>query len=137
LGVLPNLWGSLGSVFTPESAAAGGANWQNQTGTGPFILTDYVSGADATYSRNPNYWGTTTINGKQYQLPFINKLIYPVITDSSTELAALRTGRLTFGREFHCPKELLLATTSPALVQVKWISGQVDIFTKIGLVMTH
>jgi peptide/nickel transport system substrate-binding protein len=120
--------GSLGSVFTPESANAGGADWRNQTGTGPFILTDYVSGADATYTRNPNYWGTTTINGKQYQLPFINKLIYPVITDSSTELAALRTGKIDIWSRVPLSQGATLATTSPALVQDKWISGQVDIF---------
>jgi peptide/nickel transport system substrate-binding protein len=114
--------------FTSESATAGGSNWRNQVGTGPFILTDYVSGADATYTRNPNYWGTTTINGKTYQMPFINTLIYPVITDPSTELAALRTGKIDLWSRVPFSNSTTLAQTSPNLIQTKWTAGQVDEF---------
>jgi len=67
-----------------ESVAAGNGgvfNWKNQSGTGPFILTDYVNGAYASYSRNKNYWGTTTIKGKTYSLPFADTLVYPIMPD--------------------------------------------------------
>ena len=50
---------ALGQIWAHESmdAAGGAADWHNQVGTGPYILTDFVSGAGATYTRNPNYWG--------------------------------------------------------------------------------
>jgi peptide/nickel transport system substrate-binding protein len=38
----------------PEVAAAGAADWRNQVGTGPFIISDYVAGSYATYKKNPN-----------------------------------------------------------------------------------
>jgi len=40
-------------------ANAKGEDWHNAVGSGPFILTDYASGVGATYTKNPNYWGTT------------------------------------------------------------------------------
>ena len=120
--------GNSGVPFCPESANAGGADWKNAVGTGPFILTDYVSGSSATYTRNPNYWGKTTINGKQYQMPFIDSLNYPVIPDASTELAALRTGKIDLWSRVPLNNGDTLKKTSPDLIQTKWISAQVLIF---------
>lgn len=84
-------------MIPPEEVAApnGGAlNWKNQVGTGPFILTDFVAGSYCSYTRNTNYWGSTTINGKQYQTPFIQTLVYPIITDDSSLTAAIRTAKV-------------------------------------------
>ena len=86
-------YGWLAPIIPEEVVEAGPNTWQNATGTGPFIITDHVEDSQATYERNPNYWETTTINGKVYQLPFIDKLVTPVITDISTRVAALRTGQ--------------------------------------------
>ena len=44
--------------------------------------------------RNSNYWGSTTINGKQYKLPFVDSLVYPIMPDEATAIAALRTGKV-------------------------------------------
>ena len=68
--------------------------WENVIGTGPFILTDYVTDVGATYEKNPNYWGTTIIDGTEYQLPFVETLRQIYIQDESTSLAAFRTGKL-------------------------------------------
>ena len=116
--------GSTAIMFAPESATAGGADWKNQVGTGPFILSDYVSGSSATYTRNPNYWGKTTIGGKQYQMPFINSLTYPVIADASTQLAALRTGKIDIWSRVPLSNAATLKQSSPNLVQNKWLIGQ-------------
>ena len=69
-------------------------NWENANGTGPFMLTDFVVDVSATWSRNPDYWGTTTIDGDEYQLPFVDTLEQFYIVDETTRLAALRTAKL-------------------------------------------
>ena len=98
-----------------EVVKAGAQNWKNQTGTGPFILTDYVDGSEATYTKNPNYWGTATISGKSYQLPFIDKLKYPIIPDLSTEIAAIRTGKIDIAWQVPATYKPSLISTSPDL----------------------
>lgn len=46
----------------PKELVKAGFKWQNVTGTGQFMLTEYVSGAYLTYTRNPNYWGKLVVN---------------------------------------------------------------------------
>ena len=120
--------GSNAAVFAPESDKAGGADWKNAVGTGPFIFTDYISGSSATFSRNPNYWGKTTINGKEYQLPFIDKLVYPIIADQAAQLAALRTAKLDWWPRVPYNFGATLKSSSPALIQSAYGSGDVTIF---------
>ena len=56
--------GGTAFPFCPESQTAGGSNWKNAVGTGPFELSNFIDGSSVTYTKNPNYWGTTTINGQ-------------------------------------------------------------------------
>jgi peptide/nickel transport system substrate-binding protein len=86
--------GSQSGIIPREVYDAGASDWRNHCGSGPFILTDFTAGAACTYVRNPNYWRTTTINGVEYETPFIDTLVMPIIPDESTKLAALRTGKL-------------------------------------------
>ena len=118
--------GIVQAIYPPEVAKAGAADWRNAVGTGPFILTSYVDGAQATYERNPNYWGKTTIGGKEYKLPFVDKLLIPIIVDMSTSIAALRTGKIDW--QINVPLEYTetLAKTSPDLKLVKYLAGQTD-----------
>lgn len=68
--------------------------WRDQVGTGPFILSDFVSDSQALYIRNPNYWATNPIDpGKGDQLPYADGIRYLVVPDLSTRLAAFRTGK--------------------------------------------
>ncbi|GAH67353.1 unnamed protein product, partial [marine sediment metagenome] len=113
------------SITPPEVVEAGPDYWFNQVGTGPFILTEYVTGSHVAYERNPDYRGTTTINGKEYQLPFIDKLIYPVIPDESTQVAALRTGTLDMWPRVPLMYEDTL-TSYPGLVQERYLTGRVS-----------
>jgi len=76
----------------PEQVAAGTDRWENQIGTGPFMFEEYVIGSYMSFVRNPNYWKTTTINGVEYELPFVDRLVLPIMPDPSTQVAALRTG---------------------------------------------
>jgi len=68
--------------------------WESACGTGPFILTDYNNGVAATYEANPDYWGKTTIEGKEYQLPFVDELRLYIMPDPVAFKAALHTGKL-------------------------------------------
>jgi len=81
-------------IEPPETRAAGADQWKNQIGTGPFMLTDWSLGSYFSYDRNPIWWKTTTIDGVEYEIPFIDKLVMPIIPDVSTQVAALRTGKL-------------------------------------------
>ncbi len=91
-------------------------DWRNAVGTGPFILTDYVAGSSCTYVKNPNYWGTTKVKNVQYKLPFVDKLVMPIIPDESTQIAALRTGKLDLMVEVPPKYGESLKQTSPKLI---------------------
>ena len=86
-------WGPYGAVAPRELVEAGIEDWRNAVGTGPFMLTNYVSGSFIEYSSSPTYRGKTIIDGKEYQIPFVDKLVLPVIKDEATMLAILRTGK--------------------------------------------
>jgi len=68
-------------------------DWENAIGTGPFMVTDYVVGSSMTFVRNPNYWRNDPIHPEN-QLPYLDGFKQLFITDASTRLAALRTGKL-------------------------------------------
>ncbi len=102
-------------MISPEWVEAGPLDWHNLVGTGPFMLTNYVDGSYAEYERNPNYRGTTIIDGKEYQTPLIDKLVYPLMVEDSVRLAALRTGKLDIWEDVPWVYEGTLAATSPEL----------------------
>jgi peptide/nickel transport system substrate-binding protein len=56
------------------------------------MITDYMVGVSATWSRNPNYYRTDPFFPEN-QLPYVDKVVRLVIADESTRLAALRTGK--------------------------------------------
>ena len=91
---LPLRLGLLLPITPKEVADAGASNWKNVNGTGPFMLTDFVQGNSNTYSKNPIYWDKEKIDGAEYKLPFVDKIVYRTIKDEATCLTALRTGKL-------------------------------------------
>ena len=83
------------ALFSPPETE-GSSKWADQTGTGPFMLKEYVIGSHMSYDRNPNWRKTTTIDGVEYQLPFIDELVMPIIPDTATQMAALRTAKIDY-----------------------------------------
>ena len=70
-------------------------DWQNNLGTGAFMVSDWVSNTAMTFTRNPNYWQKNPVGpGKGDQLPYMDGFKLLVIPDLSTRLAAFRTGKL-------------------------------------------
>jgi len=82
-------------IENPEAVQQWGNlnDWHHALGTGPFILTDYVSGSSSSMVKNPNYWGHDE-RYPQNSLPYVDKITYLVIPDNSTALAAMRTGKI-------------------------------------------
>jgi len=115
-------WGYYCVVHPKEMDDAGAANWRNACGTGPFMLTDYVSGSSQTYEKNPNYWDRTIINGKEYKFPFVDTLIWPIIKDESTRLAAMRTGKIDIQEGSSWKFAESLAETNPELITWQWMA---------------
>jgi ABC-type transport system substrate-binding protein len=74
--------------------------WQDQVGTGPFILTDFTPGSAAKYIKNDNYWDKDPVGpGKGNQLPYADGIDFLIVPDLSTRLAALRTGKADWTTE--------------------------------------
>ena len=60
-------------------------------GTGPYVLTDFVTDEYAIFERNENYWG---------EAPEIERIVVKVIPDNQTRIMALEKGEidLIFGK---------------------------------------
>lgn len=111
-GILPREVGTLHALTA-----------KNAIGTGPFLLESYRDGSAFIYARNPGYWGKETITGGEHKLPFVDKLIYPVIKDSASAQAALRTGRLDILRNLPWQSVEALKQSSPQLVWHRRLSA--------------
>ena len=124
-------WGAMliygmGSIMYPEEVIeAGGENWRNQCGTGAWIVENYTSGAGATYVRNPDYFGTTTIDGVEYETPFADKLVKPIIPDKLSMVSALRTGKIDVCQVDTQYVESLNETT-PELIVAEYVEGAME-----------
>ncbi len=109
------VWGQYTRMMPPEQVEAGAEDWHNLCGTGPFTLANYVSGSHMEYAKYPEYRGTTTINGKEYQTPFVDKLVYPIMADDAVRLAALRTGKVDIWEDVPWAYTETLNTSDPEL----------------------
>jgi peptide/nickel transport system substrate-binding protein len=120
-----------GMITCPESGnstvGAGGEDWRNQSSDGPFIISNYVSGSSVTYTANPNYWGQTKINGTSYKLPFISTLVYPIIPDDSTLIAALETGKVDWNPSQPLSDADELKAGNSSLIQDNYLTGNAEV----------
>jgi peptide/nickel transport system substrate-binding protein len=87
-------WGYNSTILPHEMAEAGAKDWKNAVGTGPFQIAEHTPGNTAVYAKNPIYWDHETINGTDFKLPFVDKVVYYTIKDEASWIAALRTGKL-------------------------------------------
>ena len=71
-------------------------DWKNVCGTGPYILMDFVANGSATYKKNPDYWMKDPMFPEN-RLPYVDQIKELYITDRSTILAAMRTGKIDQG----------------------------------------
>ena len=64
-----------------------------------------------------------TILGEEYQLPFVDKLMLPVIPDASTQLSALRTGKYDIFYPMDAKYTQTLAQSNPELQKFSYLSS--------------
>ena len=85
---------NFGFIYPPEVIQEHGdaQDWRNLVGTGPYELTDWVKDSSQTFTKNPNYWGYDE-KFPENRLPYLDEIKFLIIPDSSTQLAALRTGK--------------------------------------------
>lgn len=119
-------YGYFSAVYPKEVVDAGAADWKNVNGTGPFVLTDFVSGNSNTYTKNSIYWDKERVNGTEYKLPFLDRLVYRTIKDEATFVTALRTGKLDILEAIRWQNVEQLKKSAPQLQWSRWhsMSGQ-------------
>jgi peptide/nickel transport system substrate-binding protein len=87
-------WGYYDGIQAPEQEKAGGRDWKNLAGTGPYMLKDYKTGHSTTWVKNKDYWDSTVIDGKKYKLPFVDKYVLMIMKDAQSRVSALRTAKV-------------------------------------------
>jgi len=108
-------------------------DWHHAIGTGPFIVTDFVSGSSATLVKNPNYWGYDE-RYPQNKLPYVDTLQYLIMTDKATRLAAFRTGKIDVMDGMLYRDAQNLQKTNPATVEIAYPpASSVEIDMRVDL----
>jgi peptide/nickel transport system substrate-binding protein len=115
-------WGYYSGIHPKEVVEAGANNWKNVNGTGPYMLTDFVSGNSNTYTKNPDYWDKEKIGGVEYKLPFVDKITYRTIKDEATFITALRTGKLDMLEAIRWQNVDSLRKSAPQLQWNRWLN---------------
>lgn len=114
--------GFFSGIMPKEVADAGAGNWKNVNGTGPFMLTNVAQGNSLTFSKNPVYWDKDVIGGKEYKLPFVDRVVHRVIKDETTQHAALRTGKLDILSSISAEAARELKKSTPELKWNRWLT---------------
>ena len=81
---LAALSGPPGSMASEKALKSEGKNFATKpVGSGPYELSSWAQGNQIVLVRNPHYWRSK---------PYVSKVIYKIITDSSSRLSALQAG---------------------------------------------
>lgn len=96
--------------------------WQNVVGTGPFVLKDYVENSSATLIRNPDFWDKDPLH-PQNRLPYLDSVKWLIITDKSTRLAAMRTGKIDWLNDVGWEEEGSLMKTNPDMKSFRYLQA--------------
>jgi peptide/nickel transport system substrate-binding protein len=92
-------------------------DWEHTIGTGPFMISSYVTSTSIEAVKHPNYFGYDERHPEN-RLPYADKLKILIIPDLSTALAALRTGKIDLMEGIDWEQAQSLAKTNPDLLQV-------------------
>lgn len=118
---LTNLNGKYSLVRPPEVYEGNFNKWQQQVGTGPFMLKEYIPDSQGVVVKNPNYWAKDPIGpGKGNQLPYVDGVRYIIVPDASTRQAALRTGKIDQLFDFSLIDAAQMRKTTPQLKELEY-----------------
>ena len=85
----------LGPI-SPTAIEALGADWgfSGIVGAGPFVFDSYIVDSEVVMVKNPDYaWGNEDVFGRSGP-PDLDRLVFKVLTDPGTRLAALESGEV-------------------------------------------
>lgn len=103
-------------------------NWRNMVGTGPFMISDYVSQSVVTFKRNPNWYKKDPVgSGKGNQVPYVDIVKLLIVPDLSTRLATMRTGKADWVSAIESEDARTLIKTSPQLKYQKYLARPLTI----------
>ena len=95
-GALRNVtsdWISIEAVENIEAHDGDLSDWEDDVGSGPFMLTDYVPVSSMTMTRNPDYWRKHPLFPED-TIPYVDGVRILVLQDVSIRMAAFRTGKI-------------------------------------------
>lgn len=130
LGIMFEKLGDFSMIVPPEPIQKFGdmQDPKNGFGTGPFMLTDYVRGSSITFVRNPNYWMKDPLIPEN-KLPYLDGVKLLIVPDTSTRMAALRTGKIDhlggWGQAIMWEDAASLLKTNPELQYLEYYGGGV------------
>ena len=79
-------------------------DWHVAVGTGPYYVSDFVDNSVLTAKKNANYWDTNPVGpGKGDKLPYMEGVKILIVPDTSTQIAALRTGKAEMSASLGMP----------------------------------
>jgi len=109
-----------GYVYPREVIDEFGAidDWRNIAGSGPFIITDFVTDAAATFKKNPDYWRYDDLN-PEYRLPYVDTYKQLAIVDRMTQMSAMRTGKVDILWRVVPDEAITLEVSNPELLRRK------------------
>lgn len=96
-------------------------DWKKIIGTGPFILDSYVPDSAVTFIKNPDYWGYDELHPDN-RLPYVDSVKALIIVDTSTKIAALRSGKIDRLYNISWQDAQSLKGSNPELKFAPWIS---------------
>ena len=113
-------------IGAPEMVAVPGRaeRWENQVTTGPYRFDEYVVGSHMSFAANPTYRGKYTVDGEEFQLPFIEKVVLPIMPDPATRLAAMKTGKADMHVDMDAEYWDTLDKTAPDMLKASIAGGR-------------
>jgi peptide/nickel transport system substrate-binding protein len=72
----------------PNVLSDGDNPYENFVGTGPFVLTDFVSGESATFAKNADYWWDAEVG--------VDTLVLVFIDEQQAQIDAIKSGSIDF-----------------------------------------
>jgi peptide/nickel transport system substrate-binding protein len=84
--------GRAGTILNPKAVTERGKTYgRNPVGTGPFKFVEWKDNDFIRLERHPNYWEKDAAGGA---LPYLDGIIFKIIVEPSTLVAALKTGEV-------------------------------------------
>jgi peptide/nickel transport system substrate-binding protein len=93
-----NFWSTISmpyaGIISPDSVKKVEESGEGDlVGTGPFILESWDAGQQIVLKHNPDYnWGPPIVDNQK--TPYLDALVYKVIPDATTQVAALQAGEV-------------------------------------------